>query len=119
MGRPALPGIVPFRRSLMDPRAVFAALADPSRLEVLDRLARSGPATATEISASMPISRQAVSKHLAALDAAGLVARELSGREVRYSFEPGPLDDVVKWAGEVGDTWDRRLKRLGEKVDPK
>jgi DNA-binding transcriptional ArsR family regulator len=102
----------------MDPRAVFAALADPTRLEVLDRIARSGPATATEISATMPISRQAVSKHLAALDAAGLITREQSGREVRYSFEPGPLDDVVRWAGEVGDNWDRRLKRLSQSLDP-
>jgi DNA-binding transcriptional ArsR family regulator len=102
----------------MEPRGVFAALSDPTRLEVLNRLARSGPATATELSASMPISRQAVSKHLSALDAAGLVARQHSGREVRYSFDPGPLDVVVRWAEEVGDIWDRRLRRLGERVDP-
>lgn len=101
----------------MEAREVFAALADPTRLEVLNRLASSGPSTATELSATMPVSRQAVSKHLAALDAAGLVSREQSGREVRYSFDPGPLGEVVKWARDVGDTWDRRLERLERKVD--
>ncbi|MGH8952339.1 MAG: ArsR/SmtB family transcription factor [Acidimicrobiia bacterium] len=101
----------------MDPHNVFAALADPTRLEVLNRLAANGPATATELSASMPISRQAVTKHLAALDAAGLVERHPSGREVRYTFDPGPLGDVVKWADNVGDTWDRRLDRLSRSVE--
>lgn len=101
----------------MDPHNVFAALADPTRLEVLNRLASDGPATATELSASMPISRQAVTKHLAALDAAGLVERHPSGREVRYTFDPGPLGDLVKWAGTVGDTWDRRLDRLSRSIE--
>lgn len=97
----------------MVPSEVFAALADPTRLEVLTRLASGGPATATELSASMPITRQAVAKHLAALDAAGLVERHPVGREVRYTFDPGPLGDLVKWVENVGDTWDRRLERLG------
>ena len=101
----------------MDPHQVFAALADPTRLEVLTRLAHGGPATATELSATMPISRQAVSKHLAALDSAGLVERHPSGREVRYTFEPGPLGDVVKWAEDVGETWDHRLRRLSRNVE--
>jgi DNA-binding transcriptional ArsR family regulator len=96
---------------------VFAALADPTRLEVLNRLARGGPATATQLSSDMPISRQAVAKHLAALDAAGLVEREASGREVRYTFDPEPLGDVVRWAEGVGDTWDRRLGRLSKSLD--
>jgi DNA-binding transcriptional ArsR family regulator len=101
----------------MIPHEVFAALADPTRLDVLNRLARGGPATATELSSSMPISRQAVAKHLAALDAAGLVERQASGREVRYTFDPEPLGDVVRWAEDVGDTWDRRLGRLSKSLD--
>ena len=101
----------------MRPHQVFAALADPTRLEVLTRLARNGPSTATELSSNLPISRQAVTKHLAALDAAGLVERRPSGREVRYSFDPGPLGDLVSWAENVGDTWDRRLARLGRSVE--
>jgi DNA-binding transcriptional ArsR family regulator len=60
----------------------------------------------------MPISRQAVAKHLAALDAAGLVERHRSGREVRYAFDPKPLDEVVEWVETVGDQWTRRLDRL-------
>jgi DNA-binding transcriptional ArsR family regulator len=116
-------GWVPFsegfsvRGGLMIPHEVFAALADPTRLEVLSRLANGGPATATELSAGMPISRQAVTKHLAALDAAGLVERHAAGREVRYTFDPEPLGDVVRWAENVGDTWDRRLGRLSRSVE--
>jgi DNA-binding transcriptional ArsR family regulator len=60
----------------------------------------------------MPISRQAVSKHLAALDEAGLVERNVSGREVRYTLRAEPLSDVVGWVNEVGDAWDRRLATL-------
>ncbi len=101
----------------MIPHEVFAALADPTRLEVLNRLAKGGPATATELSATMPITRQAVAKHLAALDAAGLVERQPAGREVRYTFDPGPLGDVVQWAEDVGDTWDRRLRRLSKSFE--
>lgn len=101
----------------MDPHGVFAALADPTRLEVLTRLATGGPSTATELSASMPISRQAVTKHLAALDAAGLVERRASGREVRYTFDPEPLGDLVRWVENVGDTWDRRLERLSRSIE--
>ncbi|MGH8916647.1 MAG: ArsR/SmtB family transcription factor [Acidimicrobiia bacterium] len=96
---------------------VLVALADPTRLDVLTRLARSGPSTATELSSSMPISRQAVTKHLAALGAAGLVERHPSGREVRYSFEPGPLGDLVKWVQDVGHSWDRRLGRLSRSIE--
>jgi DNA-binding transcriptional ArsR family regulator len=101
----------------MIPHEVFAALADPTRLEVLNRLAKGGPATATELSATMPITRQAVAKHLAALDAAGLVERQSTGREVRYTFDPGPLGDVVQWAEDVGNTWDRRLRRLSKSFE--
>jgi len=101
----------------MVPHEVFAALADPTRLDVLTRLAKGGPATATELSVSVPVSRQAITKHLAALDAAGLVDRNPSGREVRYSFDPSPLGDLVKWVEGVGDTWDRRLERLGSTLE--
>jgi DNA-binding transcriptional ArsR family regulator len=103
----------------MDPHEVFAALADPTRLEVLTRLARLGPSTATDLAADLPISRQAVSKHLAALDAADLVERHRSGREVKYSFRPDPLGDVISWVGTVGGLWDERLARLRGQVEGK
>jgi DNA-binding transcriptional ArsR family regulator len=98
--------------SLMATHEVFAALADPTRLRVLSRLAHEGPATATELAATMPISRQAVVKHLAALDAAELVEKERHGREVRYSFHPAPLGSVLSWVESVGGQWDDRLGRL-------
>ncbi|HKX74823.1 MAG TPA: metalloregulator ArsR/SmtB family transcription factor [Acidimicrobiia bacterium] len=90
---------------------VFAALSDPTRREILRRLGQS-PATATELSAVFPISRQAISKHLAALDQAGLVERTSSGREVRFSLRSERLDDVMGWVAEVGGEWDQRLARL-------
>ncbi|MGH9027116.1 MAG: ArsR/SmtB family transcription factor [Acidimicrobiia bacterium] len=91
--------------------AVFAALADPTRRELLDRLART-PANATELAAPLPVSRQAVVKHLQALSEAGLVAGERHGREVRWSVTPGPLADAMSWMVDVGGQWDRRLARL-------
>lgn len=99
------------------PHQVFAALGDPTRLRVLTTLARSGPATATELAAKMPISRQAVAKHLAALNAAGLVNREPLGREVRYQFDSSPLEDLASWASDATNTWDRRLERLRKSVE--
>ena len=96
---------------------LFAALGDATRLEVLNRLATSGPATATELSSGLPISRQAVAKHLTALNEVGLVERRRVGREVRFSFDPTPLDGVVDWARGVGAEWDRRLDRLRKKIE--
>lgn len=101
----------------MDPYRLFAALSDPTRLEVLTRLAGGGPATATQLSASMPITRQAISKHLSALSAAGLAQRQRSGREVRYVFDPGPLAEMIRWTEQVGQTWDRRLERLRHTIE--
>ena len=101
----------------MGPHPVFAALADPTRFQVLTRLAQTGPATATELSADLPVSRQAIVKHLYALDAAGLVERTRVGREVRYSFEPGPLGELVRWIEQVGGAWDSRLDQLRRKFE--
>jgi DNA-binding transcriptional ArsR family regulator len=99
------------------PHQVFSALGDPSRVEVLTTLARSGPATATELAAKMPITRQAVAKHLAALSAAGLVNREPLGREVRYQFDASPLEELASWASDATHTWDRRLERLRRSLE--
>jgi DNA-binding transcriptional ArsR family regulator len=90
---------------------VFAALSDPTRRALIQHLAE-GPATATQLSLQFPISRQAVTKHLAALDEAGLVERNSSGREVRYSLRTEGLADVSTWVTEVGTSWDRRLADL-------
>ena len=94
---------------------VFAALSDPTRRALIQHLAQ-GPATATQLSLRFPISRQAVTKHLAALDDAGLVERNSSGREVRYSLRAEGLADVSSWVAGVGSSWDRRLDRLREQL---
>ncbi len=92
--------------------AVFGALADPTRRTLLATLAQHPAATATELAAELPITRQAVLKHLGALADAGLLDRERSGREVRYTVTPAPLTDAVSWITEVGGQWDERMARL-------
>lgn len=91
--------------------AVFAALADPTRREVM-RLLADAPQTATQIAAELPVSRQAVAKHLATLEDAGLVAGERLGREVRYRLTPRPMADAVLWMTDTAAEWDRRLEAL-------
>jgi DNA-binding transcriptional ArsR family regulator len=97
--------------------AVFGALSDPTRRTLLSAIA-DHPATATELAGGLPISRQAVVKHLSALAEAGLLARERTGREVRYRVTPKPLSDAVSWMAEVGGQWDERLRDLGERLTP-
>lgn len=91
--------------------AVFGALADPMRRRLLVEIARH-PATATELADGLPITRQAVTKHLVSLTEAGLLERERAGRDVRYRVTPEPLSDAVGWMAEVGGQWDERLSRL-------
>jgi DNA-binding transcriptional ArsR family regulator len=91
---------------------VFDALADPNRRYVLEALAQRDTATATELAAEMPVTRQAVAKHLAALNDAGLVASRREGRETRYELTPGPLASAMNWMAGVGAQWDARLARL-------
>ena len=90
---------------------VFAALADPTRREVMELLA-GGSTTATEIAAELPVTRQAVAKHLAVLQDAGLVHAQRSGRERRFSPTPAPLGDAISWMAAVGGAWDDRLRAL-------
>ncbi len=92
--------------------AVFGALSDPTRRRLLATIADRPAATATELASELPISRQAVIKHLSALADAGLLDRQRSGREVRYRVTPAPLSDAVSWMTEVGGQWDERLETL-------
>jgi DNA-binding transcriptional ArsR family regulator len=102
---------------MADPDAVFAALADPTRRGIYRALAGGGADTASDLARGLPISRQAVSKHLAALAEAGLVASERSGRETRYRPTPEPLADAAAWMTEVGTLWDDRLAALARLVE--
>jgi DNA-binding transcriptional ArsR family regulator len=92
--------------------SLFSALSDPTRRHIVRRLSDAGSVTATELAAGLPISRQAVAKHLAALSDAGLVAARRSGREMRYELTPRPLASAVSWLAEMGAEWDERLDAL-------
>jgi DNA-binding transcriptional ArsR family regulator len=98
------------------PQAVFAALADPTRREVLRAVASGEASTATELAAQLPISRQAVAKHLDQLRQARLVDAHRSGRETRFEATPAPLTDAMTWMAEVGARWDERLAALAKTV---
>jgi DNA-binding transcriptional ArsR family regulator len=95
---------------------VFAALGDPTRREVLEHVATRGEVTATELAAAMPITRQAVAKHLGVLADAGLVESRRAGRETRYAPTPEPLGDAIAWMADLGAQWDTRLARLKRSV---
>ena len=92
--------------------AVFAALADPTRRQVMHSLSREQAVTASGLAGELPMTRQAVAKHLSALERAGLVAPRREGRETRYRLTPEPLGEAIEWMTGVGARWDASLKRL-------
>ena len=98
------------------PDAVFAALADPTRRRVLRLVAERGPTSATVLERELPVTRQAIVKHLVVLSRAGLVTGSRAGQEVRYALVPEPLDDVSEWIAAIGSRWDERLARLRQVV---
>lgn len=98
---------------------VLAALADPTRRQLLDVLVDAGRASATTLAGRLPVSRQAVVKHLRVLQTSGLVHGTRAGREVLYSPRPDSLDASARWLAELSAAWDRRLnaiKRAAEAV---
>jgi DNA-binding transcriptional ArsR family regulator len=95
---------------------IFDALGDPGRRALVQAVAARGSATATELAADLPVTRQAVAKQLAALADVGLLRATRAGRETRYEVTPEPLRDAVAWMVEVGARWDDRLSRLGESL---
>lgn len=92
--------------------SVFSALSDPSRRRLLESLAGRESASLSELAAELPVTRQAVSKHLAVLGHAGLVESARAGRETHYSLTPRPLGDALAWMERIGMQWDERLARL-------
>ncbi len=94
---------------------MFAALADPTRRQVVRALSLEPDLTASRLAGDLPMTRQAVTKHLAALDRAGLVEGRREGREVRYSLSTAPLTEAMGWMDDVGAQWDARLARLAER----
>jgi DNA-binding transcriptional ArsR family regulator len=96
---------------------VFGALADPTRRFVLELLAGRESSSQSELAAQLPVTRQAVAKHLSTLRAAGLVRSERRGRETRYALDGSPLDEAAAWLDRVGGEWDDRLAALARHVE--
>ena len=97
---------------------VFAALADPSRRAILAELASGGPATATDLAARLPITRQGVAKHLALLAEAGLViAAPGERRRVRYRLDSAPMRVAQQFLAALARDWDGPLGALRDHLD--
>jgi DNA-binding transcriptional ArsR family regulator len=90
---------------------VFRALSDPTRRAVLDRLA-GGERSVAQITEALPVSQPAVSQHLAALKAAGLVGERREGRRTFYRIEPAGLAPLIDWLGRYRAFWPERIERL-------
>ena len=97
---------------------VFTALADPSRRAILAALAAGGPATATDLATRLPITRQAIAKHLALLAEAGLVAAEPGERRrVRYRLRSAPMQVAQQFLAALARDWDRQLESLQDHLN--
>ncbi|GHO60069.1 ArsR/SmtB family transcription factor [Ktedonobacter robiniae] len=91
---------------------VFLALADPTRRLLLQQLCEEGSGTAASFATRLPITRQAIIKHLVTLEQAGLVTACETGRERRYVPRPEALQAVTTWIGAIEAQWDQRLAAL-------
>jgi len=105
--------MVEYRSNVLD--QVFAAVADPTRRAILDVLAR-GPAKVTEIARPFPVSLNAISKHIKTLERAGLIRREVVGREHYCHLEPRPLRRATAWLEHYHAFWEARLDALERHV---
>ena len=98
-------------------KTTFDAVADPTRRQILERLRTSGSLSVTEVALGLPMSRQAVTKHLDALEAAGLVHAYRVGRQRLHQLDPQPLRELQEWLAPYAAEWDRRLGRLQEQLE--
>lgn len=97
---------------------MFGALADPTRRGVVQALLRDGSTSVPALSAQLPITRQAVAKHIATLEQAGLLERLPGrGREVRYGLRGEAIAPAAAWLNEAGRAWETRLGRLKSAVE--
>jgi ArsR family transcriptional regulator, cadmium/lead-responsive transcriptional repressor len=99
---------------------LWSAIGDPTRRTLIDLLLASGPGTATSLSADVPVTRQAVAKHLAVLARVGLVRAEPAGRERRFRVDEAQLARAAEQLASVSTTWDarlRRIKRIAEAIE--
>ncbi|MBE1494843.1 DNA-binding transcriptional ArsR family regulator [Amycolatopsis lexingtonensis] len=91
---------------------LWSAIGDPTRRRMLDLLLSEGRGTATSLSEHLPVTRQAVAKHLAVLDRAGLVHAQAEGREKQFRVDETQLGRAVAQLADVGNAWDARLRHI-------
>jgi DNA-binding transcriptional ArsR family regulator len=96
---------------------LWSAVGDPTRRRMLDLLLVDGTGTATSLSEQLPVTRQAVAKHLVVLDRAGLVHGTAAGRERRYRVEEAQLARAAAQLADVGSSWDGRLRRIARMAE--
>jgi DNA-binding transcriptional ArsR family regulator len=91
---------------------LWSAIGDPIRRRMLDLLLIDGDGTSTSLGQQLPVTRQAVAKHLGVLDRVGLVRATAAGREKRYRVDDAQLARAVAQLSSVGSAWDARLQRI-------
>ena len=114
---PARPSPAPARGEAGASARVFAALGDPTRLGLVARLSRGGPASITRLTEGSAVTRQAIAKHLRVLAVAGLVRGRRRGRESVWKLEPGRLELARRYLDTVSERWDATLERLRAAVE--
>jgi DNA-binding transcriptional ArsR family regulator len=95
-----------------DADRLWAAIADPTRQQLLDLILQAGDATATALARDLPITRQGIAKHLAVLERAGLVEASRTGREVRFTVRRDRLDQATRHMTQILAKWDERLATI-------
>jgi len=96
---------------------LFSAVADPTRRQILERLRDRGPLSIKQLADPLPISRQAVTKHLDILLNSGLVEMRKVGRERMHFLDPLPLQELEDWLRPYAEAWDRRLASLQQHLE--
>lgn len=100
-----------------EPAAVFAALGEPTRMGLLDRLGDGAPRSISTLARDLPISRQALTKHLRVLEGAGLASAARDGRETLYRIDPAGLLAAEAWIATVSGQWDDAIDRVKRHVE--
>lgn len=119
MPRPKTCGVMPKAKAApkLDPANVFAALGEPTRIGLLDRLGDGEPRSISTLARGLPITRQALTKHLRVLQSAGLASVEREGRETLYRIDPAGLLAAETWIATVSSQWDAAIDRLKRHVE--
>lgn len=110
-------GAMPKAELVPDPANVFAALGEPTRMQLLGQLADGVPKSIARLAEGMPISRQALTKHLRVLETAGLASATPHGRETLFRIDPAGLLAAEAWIDTVATQWDAAIDRLKRHVE--